>query len=135
MNATLRMMIQIALLIAAPALCSSWGRREAAIVESRGGISTAIEFAAVFGPYLLGAAICGATAYWLSRSHNAAVKVALHTEPPVTASADETLVCLDAPGVSLRAKLANASAADVEFRKRVVASVAAALEVREVPAK
>lgn len=75
----------------------------------------------------LGAASAAGGALYLDSSEK---KAALMQDPPVIASADETLVSLDAPGVSLRAKLDNAAANDPEFRKRVVAAVQNALEVR-----
>jgi len=77
-------------------------------------------------PGLFGVASAGGALYVDSREKQAA----LMADPPIVAAADETLVSLDAPGVSLRAKLANAAASDPEFRKRVCAAVQNALEVR-----
>ena len=105
---------------------SSWLRSNWIAVQANGGIGSAYEAGAILLPIVVGLA-CFAAGFWIINSDH---KSALLADPPVVPNADETLVSLDAPGVSLRAKLDNQSAVDPEFRKRVVASVASALEVR-----
>jgi hypothetical protein len=125
-QSVLSVVLKLAPIILACIASNNWAQ-----LQSPEGIDALKALLYVFLPSAVGVASAGGAFYVDSREK----KQALLTEPPVVATADETLVSLDAPGVSLRARLDNKSAVDPEFRKRVCAAVQNALEVRATEVK
>lgn len=109
-----------------PIFGAAWAMHDWSIIQQQGGFETIQQIIAVLVPGILTVGSAGAALFVDHKEK----QVALATDPPVEATDDETVITIEAPGVSLRAKLDNKSASDPKFRERVVDSVRTALDVR-----